>query len=224
VANRLETGEFRLVIAVDDITPELKTIVEFLNAHTLPSVQVLALALAYGREGDTECLTPTVYGEESARNRNLGTTNTHWNETTFDEQVAARTDGPIQDFVNKLLTHGSQQGHHPFYGSGATPGMSYYYDLGGQARSVWALYLNVPTPKVSLNFGNISKWSDAAVRDMLEELRINPLIASRLESVNSDDLNKYPTIPVSPVLIDAEAQSTFFKAIDSLLERSSVEE
>jgi hypothetical protein len=102
--------------------------------------------------------------------------------------------------------------------------MSYYYDLGGQARSVWALYLNVPTPKVSLNFGNISKWSDAAVRDMLEELRINPLLASRLESVNSDDLNKYPTIPVSPVLIDAEARSTFFNAIDSLLERSSVVE
>jgi hypothetical protein len=224
VANRLETGEFRLVIAVDDITPELKTIVEFLNAHTLPTVQVLALALEYGREEDTEFLTPTIYGEESARFRNLGTTNAHWNETTFGEQVAALADGQIREFVSKLLTHGSQHGHHPFYGSGTTPGMSYYYDLGGQPRSVWALYLNTPTPKVSLNFGNISKWSEAAVKEMLEELRINDLLASRLQSVNSDDLNRYPTIPVSPVLVNAETQSTFFKAIDSLLGRTSAEQ
>jgi hypothetical protein len=60
--------------------------------------------------------------------------------------------------------------------------MSYYYDLGGQARSVWALHLNVPTQKVSQTFGSISKWSDAAAMDMLEELRIN--FASRLKSVH----------------------------------------
>lgn len=217
IRNRLETGEFRLIIAVDDITPELKTIVEYLNEHTLPTVQVLALELAYGSEGEMEFLIPTVYGEESAKRKTRGTISTHWSEETFAEQVSSRTDGPVKEFVEKLLEHGSQRGDHPFYGSGVTPGMSYYYDLGGQPRSVWALYLESPTPKVALNFGTISKWSEEAALNMLGDLKSNSLLQGRLASVDASDLNKYPTFPVSQVLVDADAQSAFFKSLDDLL-------
>jgi hypothetical protein len=77
---------------------------------------------------------------------------------------------------------------------------------------------------VAVTSSTASVPSRAAVKDMIEELRINGLLASRLESVNSDDLNRDPTIPVSPVQTDAETQSTFFKAIDALLARSSAEE
>ena len=43
VTQRLDAGEFRLIIVVDEITSELKTIVEYLNHNTLRTVQVLAL-------------------------------------------------------------------------------------------------------------------------------------------------------------------------------------
>ena len=45
VAANLAAGRFRLVIAVDQITDELSRIVRYLNEHTTPEVQILALEL-----------------------------------------------------------------------------------------------------------------------------------------------------------------------------------
>jgi hypothetical protein len=217
VAQRLETGEFQLIITVDEITPELKTIVEYLNEHTLPTVQVLALELAYAREGDIELLIPTVYGEESVR-RKGGRPGIRWTEDTFAEQIEARTTGPVRDFVDRLLLHGSQRGDHPFYGSGAMPGMSYFYALGGRARSVWALYLEDSSPYVAVSFGKVDTWSHDAAVVLLNKLKGNEKLAGPLVDVDEGNLNRFPSIAIDPVLIDPAAQATFFEALDQLLE------
>jgi hypothetical protein len=218
VTRRLEGGEFRLLITVDDITPELKTIVEYLNEHTMTAVSVLALELAYAREGTTELLIPTVYGEESAARRGRTSSGVRWNSNTFAEQVDARTDGAVHAFIERLIEHGSQHGHHPFYGSGTTPGMSYYYDLGGQARSVWALYLEEPVQFIAVSLGIVSQWSTNAAIGLLNDLKKNELLARALSPVSETDLNKYPRIPINPVLTDSAAQKVFFQSLDRLLE------
>jgi hypothetical protein len=147
LTQRLTRGEFRLIVVVDAITPELRLIIEYLNKHTIDTVQILALELSYGRDDDVELLVPTVYGEESAAHKDRKTTAAKWNAATFAEQVQQRTAGSVLAFIESLLEHGTQKGHHPFYGSGATPGMSYFYELEGQPVSLWALYLNEPTPR-----------------------------------------------------------------------------
>lgn len=67
VAENLEAGRFRLVFAVDTITEALKQTVVYLNDHLDGSV--LALELAYLRDGEVEMLLPAVYGEESAERK-----------------------------------------------------------------------------------------------------------------------------------------------------------
>jgi hypothetical protein len=67
VVENLQTGRFRLVFAVDAITDALKQTVVYLNDH-LDSA-VLALELAYLRDGEVEMLLPAVYGEESAERK-----------------------------------------------------------------------------------------------------------------------------------------------------------
>jgi hypothetical protein len=216
VSRRLADGEFKLVIAVDAITPELRLIIQYLNEHTLSSVQVLGLELAYGRDGDVELLIPTVYGEEAAERKSRSSaTGSKWTAATFAEQIQARTTGSVRELLERLLEHGTQKGHHPFYGSGATPGMSYYYDVAGTPTSVWALYLNEPVPKVALSFGSISKNSTAAALSMLHRLNTNPKLASALAEIDDSSLSKYPQIGVD-LLVDPEAQSVFFSALDDL--------
>jgi len=63
----LEQGFFRLVLAVESINEDLRTIVEFLNAHTTEQVTVLALELRRASHGGFDILTPRTFGGELAR-------------------------------------------------------------------------------------------------------------------------------------------------------------
>ncbi|MGH9196880.1 MAG: hypothetical protein ACRD1T_14195, partial [Acidimicrobiia bacterium] len=67
VAQNLEGGRFRLVVVVDKITEALKQTVVYLNDHL--DGAVLALELAYLRDGQVEMLIPAVYGEESVERK-----------------------------------------------------------------------------------------------------------------------------------------------------------
>ena len=66
VSENLERGAFRLVIAVDEITDELKLIVAYLNQHTGHGLRLLALELRRAVDEGVEILMPETFGEESA--------------------------------------------------------------------------------------------------------------------------------------------------------------
>lgn len=67
VHENLRAGRFRLVIVVDQISEALRQTVVYLNDHL--DGAVLALELAYLRDGDVEMLLPEVYGAESAERK-----------------------------------------------------------------------------------------------------------------------------------------------------------
>lgn len=67
VAENPHAGRFRLVVAVDKITEALKQTIVYLNDQL--DGAVLALELAYLRDGEVEMLVPAVYGEESAERK-----------------------------------------------------------------------------------------------------------------------------------------------------------
>jgi hypothetical protein len=220
VSNRLEAGEFRLIVAVDEITPELKLIVQYLNEHTLPTVTVLALELTYAREGDFEVLIPAVYGEESAERKQGSRSGTSWNATSLSEQVAALPIREIRDCVVALSEFGRERGYKPRYGAGVVPSCAYSYNLGSKDRSVWAVSLNTPIPLVRLSLETINNWSHDAAASFLNHLRANRLLADVLDPIDESALNKWPTIPVDPVLTDPDALSAFFNALDFLTSSS----
>lgn len=67
VSEHLERGQFRVVIAVDAITPTLKQTVLYLNSHT--DLPVFAATLQRARKGSIEVLVPTLFAEEQARRK-----------------------------------------------------------------------------------------------------------------------------------------------------------
>jgi hypothetical protein len=73
IAENLQAGRLRLVIAVDAMTDELKRTVTYINGHSGGTFELLALELEYIKDGDVEILVPTVYGEESAAHKAAST-------------------------------------------------------------------------------------------------------------------------------------------------------
>lgn len=76
-----------MIVAVDAITDELKKTVRYLNMHSTPGVEVLALELGYTRDGDVEVLVPSSYGEEVAPPRQR---RPEWNEEGLFEVLEQR--------------------------------------------------------------------------------------------------------------------------------------
>jgi endonuclease NucS-like protein len=62
VAQNLAAGRFRLVVAVDRITEQLKQTLLYLNEHA--DMPVLALEASYSKAGDVEILVPSIFGGE----------------------------------------------------------------------------------------------------------------------------------------------------------------
>lgn len=69
VEDNLRSGSMRLIIAVDEITDELKHIVSYLNFHTTTDVNFLAFEMRRAVGEGVEVLLPETYGEESAREK-----------------------------------------------------------------------------------------------------------------------------------------------------------
>jgi hypothetical protein len=62
----LAKGRFRLVIAVDEITDEIRRIIEYTNNHTTNDLSLVALELGLFKDGVVELLIPNAYGDELA--------------------------------------------------------------------------------------------------------------------------------------------------------------
>jgi hypothetical protein len=69
VEDNLRSGTMSLIIAVDEITDELKHSVSYLNFHTNEDVNFLAFEMRRAEDEGVEVLLPETYGEESAREK-----------------------------------------------------------------------------------------------------------------------------------------------------------
>jgi hypothetical protein len=137
VAANLEAGRFHLVFAVDQITEELKGVVEFLNAQTVPELKVLALALEYAKDGDVEFLLPHVYGEEATRAK-MAREAEHWSLDRLLEAAATRFSPEVADVLQQLITWCESKDARVELGTGTTPTVkAVWFNIGGQSIRVW---------------------------------------------------------------------------------------
>lgn len=123
VEANLASGSFRLVIVVDTITEELRRVVEFLDAHTVPDLQVIALELDYAADSGVEMLLPTVYGLDAAREK---TARSSRHRTTEADLRSALNEWCVPETVEGLTRILDHARNHPQlrqmgWGAGANP-------------------------------------------------------------------------------------------------------
>lgn len=209
----LQSGAFKLVIAVDEITKELQLVIEYLNVHTAQGVQVIGLEVDYARHDNIEVLVPRTYGESSAATK-VPAGQSKLSEADFAKVIATLQDDD-RAVLNLLLHHGRTRGHHFAPGS---VGMSCWYDIDGVPTSTWAIWPKEANPSVSISIGSLAvKAPIDRVLRFVERLKAHSSLAPHLKTVDESHLNKFPTIPVKGGLAHAGAADELLAAIDELI-------
>ena len=196
----LESGEFRIIIAVDEITSELRTIVEYLNSHT-SGMDVVLLELNYSCEGDVEILVPTTYGAEAAESKRAPKQNKkRWR--LADVRLAAKEDISLTNvlpLITRLLDHAESNGCKFGEGSGQSPGLGVYYLLNGEPTPMFQIYLDKPgegKAHISPSFGAVLNRSEVAAQAYLNSLKGRPGFEA-IANFGAEDLHKYPNLEIA---------------------------
>jgi hypothetical protein len=208
----LADGAFRLVIAVDRITDELRGIVEYLNTRTDELVEVLALEVDLIAHDGVEVLVPRVHGTESARAKTQRASGARHGsrdvepvlsafDDAFDPEVRAR----IQEFLDDLRTAGGYLQR----GTGANPSLIGVLRTRSGARSLWSLTLDEGPLGGPQFFLNVNTWLDvfgaARVDAILDAFAKDPALAPVTESVRGRGPEKLHRVRVVDVFGSARS-------------------
>jgi len=218
VSTNLKEGRFRLLVAVDVITDERQRIVEYINQHTVPQVQLLALQLQYRRDGDVEILLPTIYGQETVQNKTISTAA----QTTEEQLLSALKDACSADgfeAVRRLYEWSAENGMTPYWGRGHNPSLTAWFEVDNVSIAPWSIWVTARDPSVSVNFEYMRNRGLPMERidDFLSTLEQIPGMASRLAGVRPADFKKRPGIRIDPILAKPGTVDAFGRALAHLL-------
>ena len=202
VSENLDHGALRLFVAVDQITDELKGIIEFLNTHTVAELEVLAFEMGYVADGGTEILLPRTYGQESARFRvTSGAPKPKWTIddvfSKLQELVAPEPVAAVRRIYEDVLARGGKV----YPGRGQYPTMSAHVTIRGDRRAAWAVYADPSgpgAPRISVNFGSWRKnLSEDELEAILARLEAVDALAPHLAQARESNFDIYPTVPLT---------------------------
>ncbi len=222
VKTNLQAGRVRLVFIADEIPPELRRVVEFLNQQMDPA-EVLAIEVKQFVGEDLKALVPRVLGQTEAARRKKSADrgeSRQWDEPTFFEALRQRRGEQEEAVARRLLQWAKAHGLRMWWGEGRKDGSFFpsYVNRFGQHLlfSVWTY------GKVELQFQHMRRPPFSAVerrRDLADRL-------ARIEGVSIPDaaLDKRPSFGLGH-LVGAGNLAMFLEAFDWVLtEIRNVEE
>lgn len=209
----LQAGKVRLVFVADQIPPELRRVVEFLNARMDPT-EVLAVEVKqYVREG-LRTLVPRVIGQTSEIKAFPPTAETiQWDEPSFFQELARR--GTDESGVaRRILQWAKEKSLRIWWGKGKKYG-SFYPMLDYNGQTHWL----------------ISVWTNGVVQMQFQMMRSRPPFhdeSKRLElmrrlnlipgvTIAIDAIKKYPSIPLLRLKDDA-ALKQFLETLEWVIQ------
>ncbi|MBM9468784.1 hypothetical protein [Nakamurella leprariae] len=223
----LAEGRLRLVIAVDQVTVELRRIVELLNRASGSDLDVVCMEFEYVADGDVEIVIPRTYGI-AAVERNAARRAQH-NEAGFRAVAQERCSGALADAVDRLLSHARE---HPAFrgctwGVGAQPSASPSFALAnGTVVQPWTFYLATDDRHgLAVNFDWIhyhgQKATEAATARFAAALRPLPGLAAEVDEAAANGWRRRPTILAEPLFRAPDAVAVISSAIDDVVAHAS---
>jgi len=213
IAAALASGRFRLVIAVDAITAQLKAVIEYLNEHLSDTVALIALELGYLKLGEVEILVPATYGAEIADAKEAAAHSAQrYTEEAVAEALESVRDEPGRALALRLQDHARRHAAKFKGGTGAVPSGGYYYTVAGKRRSLWSLYVRPEGPTIAVNLGAAAGASEDLALQMVRLLRQSPAINEKLPASDDEAIRKYPELPAA--LVGDGAETALMQALD----------
>lgn len=218
VTANLAEGNLRLVIAVDQITDELKQTVLFLNSHTVADVRVLALELGYIADHGVEILVPATYGEESARTKALSSKKL-WNEADLLDALEQACSPAGFQAMRHLYDSAKRQGAGLNWGRGTTPSVGAQFMVAKSAVTVWVCYAYPDNPVLEISFRYMASKQipEARLIRFAAALRSIAGVAERLAGLEQAGFKRGPSLPINQVLVQSNAVDIIESAITELV-------
>ncbi|MGY1736985.1 hypothetical protein [Geodermatophilus sp. SYSU D00684] len=203
LTTNLRAGVFTLVLAVDTINDDLRRIVRYLNTHTSAGMRLLAIELRRVTHGQTEILIPTVYGSESADDKNArrstGTT-VRWTHADVDVFLRER-DPALADAVASFETELAAAG---FRVKGGGAGIFPSYSICGTTASgsevaPFSVYCGDSRSTLGLNFEYVSAATVEGRQRFLQELAAS-IPTVKAPAIEAARYQKRPSVLLDLVL------------------------
>lgn len=207
VATNLANGRFRLVIAVDDITEELRRIVRFLNGHTTHELEILALELRYVADSGVEILFPTTYGEQVTKP--LPPASQVWNEERFFETIDPMLTSTGIAAARRLYNFARARGAVTKFGVSTYPSVAMRLPVAGKPVTIYTLsqWGKNAGPKLYIYFEYlVGAIPDGALSQVVSDLRGVPGFSDALVGLEAAGYKKQPSIALDTLSADSVAQ------------------
>jgi hypothetical protein len=204
----LQAGRIRLLFVADQIPPELRRIVEFLNNQMDPA-EVLAVEIRQYVGGSFRGLVPRVLGQTEQGNRKKSSAPTgtakQWDEPSLLAELERRF-GPVEARVaSRLLQWAHYIGAELVWGKGTQSGSVYVNPAGG-GRTVWPFAIWT-YGKIEIQFQGLIRLPEFEPEERRRELqqRLNRIHGV---AIADDSLAKRPSFSLT--LLDTEAGFSAF--------------
>jgi hypothetical protein len=203
VETNLRAGKIRLIFAADEIPPELRRVVEFLNEQMNPA-EVVAIEIRQYVGTGIRTLVPSVIRSTKRTSTPEGRTSVQWTQETFMAALLERRGSEILSVATNILNWAKSRGATFWWGEGRKDGSCFVGFLKGN---------DTYYPFAMWTYGRIEM--QFKIRQPLELLES---LVSRLNlipgvAISPDSLTKRPAFEMSS-LKEADALSQFLDAID----------
>ncbi|HYI14631.1 MAG TPA: hypothetical protein VEX37_04530, partial [Thermomicrobiales bacterium] len=173
VQTNLQAGRVRLVFVADIIPPELRRVVEFLNAQMNPA-EVLAVEVRqYAGQGQ-QALVPRVIGQTQqavSQKASSGASREtrRWDEASFMAEVSARLGPDALATAHRILDWSKSRATHLKFGTGGSDG-TFYPRIEYDGR-LYTLFTVGTDDRIAIYFGSLKSLPQFADDDKRLELR-----------------------------------------------------
>lgn len=213
VSDRLQSGDFRIIVAVDAINDELRRTIEYLTEG--PSrLSIFALELTYFASGDQEILVPHLHGSTAAIAGSAhGKGRVKWDEERFFADARQRNlSDEVITGMESLLRFAEDTASTVYWGRGKGTGSFTYYVL--RDDKIFSLFSVFSDGRLAINFGYLKHKIPtdflATYRDSLR----------RIPSMNDlpmrEDFNYWPTVRLIKALREPGDMEAFQQAVLAL--------
>jgi hypothetical protein len=209
VAANLDAGRVRLVFVADELSGELRRIIEFLNEQ-MRTAEVLGVELRQFVADGHAAYVPTVFGRtETAVDAKGVPAGRVWDEPSFLETAETRCSAAEVSIIRRLLRHiRDHAGELRWGGSPQNPGVGGWYPADGERRPVWRLHAKNAGAQFQFDVTGLqAAFGPARVAAMSAHLAAVPTMKGWPAGARA-------TLSLPDIAGDAHQEAAFFAALD----------
>jgi hypothetical protein len=207
VKEKLEQGEFILIIAVDEMNDELARTIRFLNECGNPNFAFTSLEMRRFQKKTTEILVPHLFELGKPSKTKISGKRKQWTEARFFEAVDEKLSSDTAKIIRDIYLWSKTKAARIWFGIGEETGsFTFHYLRDGKTISVFSVYTS---GRLSLNYA----WLSQTINPTNMQWFHNSIITASSFQTIPADFKRWPSIQIDQSLVKNPEDLIRFKAV-----------